>query len=64
MVQGKMLTCSGISSSSTPSHLGLGMDSAGYYDSLCMPAPVLATLNSSGGLRYCNTILYNILIKK
>lgn len=32
--------------------MGLGEDSADYYSSLCMPVPVLATLNASGGLKF------------
>lgn len=47
---------------------GLGDDTTGYYESLCMPTPVIASLNSSGGLKfirmraYASTQIFNAKI--
>ena len=32
--------------------VGLGEDTSAYYSSLCMPVPVIATLNGSGGVKF------------
>lgn len=50
MVLGKAMT--GQQSRENLSEIGLGDDSSAYYSSLCMPVPVIATLNGSGGLKF------------